>query len=163
MRVGGKRSRQRRRAVVAVETALVVSLVLLLIFAVVEYGRYLAVRAVVENAVREGGRFSVVRTVDVNTHDDQVRDRVHAMLAGFQGNLHGYDKNTSIYVYKADPTTAQPLGSWKDAGFGEYIAVGINASFRSIFSSFRVPGLGEIQILGDVPIQVRVLMYSEAN
>lgn len=153
----------RPRAVVAVETALVMPLILLMVFSVVEYGRYLATREVIEHAVREAARFSVVRIVDTTTQESQVQDEVHRMMAGFESNLVGFNPNSNIRVYKAHPVTGANTGSWKDAGFGEYIAVEVVGEFRTLFSAFHLPGLGGIEILGNVPINVKVLMYSEAN
>ena len=55
-----QRTRQVRRGLTIVETAVVISLVLLLIFGTYEYGRFVMVRQVIHNAAREGARLAVV-------------------------------------------------------------------------------------------------------
>src|SRR5262249_3372003 len=144
---------RRRRGATMVETALVISCCLLFVFGIFEYGRYLMMRNLLEQAVQEGAPYPVVSTADVTTA--QVQDRVHNLLAGQTTHLPGYDKTTSITVYRAD-AAGNNLGAWTDAPFGEYIAVRITGTYRPLLPSF-------LFLNATLPIDVRSFMYSEAN
>lgn len=136
----------RRRGATVVEFAVVAGVLLPLIFAMLEYCRYVMVRQLMENAAREGARFAVVHTNDKTT--DDVIQQVEAVMAGQQQNL----TNWSIQVYRTDASGAN-LGDWTDAAFGEAIAVQINGEFHPV----------AVWINATIPVQVRAVMYSEAN
>src|SRR5262245_20504797 len=104
--------RRTRRGMTLVESALVLSTALLFLFGIFEYCRYLFVRQVAENAVREGARYAVVHTYDATTA--QVQDVVHDYLAGQGAQLQGYSKTSSIKVHQTDPDTGADLGPWTD-------------------------------------------------
>jgi Flp pilus assembly protein TadG len=160
---GAARRGLERRGGAIVETAVVLPIVLAMMLGVMEYGRYLAARQVVENAVREGSRYAVVRTVDETTLDSQIRDQVHQKMAGFHTMFTGYDKNTSIQVYESD-ASGNNVGSWKDAAFAEYITVRVTAVYKPVVPHMWVPFLGNtMTILQQHPIDFRSVMYSEAN
>ena len=50
------RNRKRRNATTLVETAIVISVCLLFLFGIVEYGRFLMIQHLINNAAREGAR-----------------------------------------------------------------------------------------------------------
>src|SRR5437763_14093745 len=95
-----------RRGAVAVETALVISLVLLFMFGVLEYGRLLFFMHVANNAVREGARFAAVHTGD-GTTQAQVQSYVQTQLGGQQSYLTGLTVN----VFNANPSTGAAIPS----------------------------------------------------
>jgi Flp pilus assembly protein TadG len=161
----GRRNRcRRRRGAATVEAALVLPLVLLVFIGIADYARFVATREVVENAVREGARYAVVRTIDGTTQDAQVQDEVDRRLAGFGSQLVGYDKRTSILVYKADPATGENVGSWKDAGFGELIAVRLVGTYKPAVSAIHLPLSNKtVPLVGPLSLQAESVMYSEAN
>jgi hypothetical protein len=124
----------------------------------------MATREMIDHAVREGTRYAVVRTVDDNTQDAEVQDEVDRRLAGFGSQLAGYDKRTSIQVYKADPSTGARIGSWKDAGFGELIAVRLVGTFHPAVPGIRLPLNGAfVTFPGPITMTAESVMYSEAN
>lgn len=143
------RKLQARRGLTMVETAIVISLVLLLIFGIYEYGRFVMVRQVIHNAAREGARLAVVSTNSLTESD--IRNTVLNYLAGQQ--LAGVP---TITIYWADPNTGQNMGQWSDASFGQGIAVQINADYQPVLPAF-------LSMESNIPLQVRVVMYSEAN
>jgi Flp pilus assembly protein TadG len=157
---------RRRPGATIVETALVISVCLLFLFGILEYGRFVMTRQVLENAAREGARFAVVNTQAATTAD--VQDRVDHMLAGQSVQLADYAKATSIQVFKADPITLQPLdasnsvvATWTsapftNAQFGQGIAVRITGTYDPVLPSFLYMGK-------TIPVQATCLMYSEAN
>jgi Flp pilus assembly protein TadG len=136
-----------------IETAIVAILALMFLFGIFEYGRFLMVRNLVDNAVQSGARYAVVNTSDVTTTD--IQNRVDQMLAGQSVHLQGYNKTTSIQVYWAD-ANGNNVGSWTDAAFGSYIAVRIDSSYRPM-----LPNL--LFMNTTIPVRAVSQMYSEAN
>jgi Flp pilus assembly protein TadG len=86
-------SRLRRTGAAAVELAVVIGPILLLIFGVLEYCRLLMVRQVCENAVREGARYAVARTTGTNPSTGSawsttdMQNRVRNAMGGLQNGL----------------------------------------------------------------------------
>jgi Flp pilus assembly protein TadG len=152
--------------VTVVETALVVTVCLLFVFGILEYGRLVMTRQILENAAREGARFAVVDTQDATTAD--VQNRVDQMLMGQGVHLTGYNKTTSIQVFKANPTTLQPLdasnnvvANWTqapftNAAFGQGIAVRVTGTYTPVLPSFLFMGK-------TITLQATCVMRSEAN
>lgn len=113
-----------------VETAIVISTFLLMMFGVLEYGRLLMARHLLDNAAREGARQAVVNTEEMSTTDIQNTVTYYLAIPSLT--------NISSSVFKADPTTQANLGAWTDAGFGDSIAVQVSADYQPILP---VPGL----------------------
>jgi Flp pilus assembly protein TadG len=136
-----------RRGTVMVETALVLSMCLLLFFAIFEFGRFFMIWELMNNAAREGTRQAAVNTGSLATSD--IQQTVTNYLAGQQLN------NLNIQVYEAD-ATGNSIGNWNDAAFGEGIAVQIDGDY--------VPLLPASGILPKtIHISVKSLTQSEAN
>ena len=145
--------RRRRRGATIVETALVISTCLLLVFGIYEYGRFLMVRNLMDNAVQVGARYAVVHTYDATTAD--IQNRVDQLLAGQSVHLPGYNKTTSIQVYWAD-ATGNNLGAWTDAPFGQYIAIRLDGTYRPMLPNF-------LFMNSSFTVRAHAQMYSEAN
>jgi Flp pilus assembly protein TadG len=157
----------RRYALTIVEMALVLSIALLFLFGILEYGRYLMVLHTANNAAREGARYAVVHTGDGTTLS-QVIAVVNGKMAGVDGQIQGYNVN----VFSADPSgiynsssgtaiyppTIQPLAgsSWNSAAFGSPIVVQITGTYQPILPSF-------LFLNNNLPINVTAMMNSEAN
>jgi Flp pilus assembly protein TadG len=149
-----------------VETTMVMSVCLLVVFGIIEYGRFVMTQQVMQNAAREGARYAVVNTQTGVTSD--VQNVVDQMLAGQSVQLGTYNKATNIQVFKADPATLNPLdannnvvGSWTqapytNAQFGQGIAVRITGTYTPVLPSFLYMGQ-------TISLQATCMMYSEAN
>jgi Flp pilus assembly protein TadG len=166
--------RPRRRGVTLVESTFVLSVCLLFLFGIFEYGRYIMLLQVMTNAAREGARYAAVTTNDANSNPTlDVQNYVLQTLAGQDGQLTGtngvaFDQTTQVQVYRCDPTTFVPVdangnavSSWTqapytNAGFGQTIAVTVTGNFTPALPSFLLMG-------NTVPIQATAVMYSEAN
>jgi len=149
-----------RRGLSLVETAIVSSVFFMFIFGILEYGRYVMVRNVLENAAREGARFAVVHTYDKTTAD--VREVVMKALAGTGYQLDGFNPEVNIKVCKVDSAgnpvldgSGQPV-SWTEAAYGEGIGVFITGNYRPVLPVFLF--MGET-----IPLNIRCSMSSEAN
>ncbi len=68
-----------KRGAAAVELALIIPLLLIILFGMIELGWGLYVKAVVTNAAREGARFAVTPPATA----DEVKDRVSTYLGSF--------------------------------------------------------------------------------
>jgi Flp pilus assembly protein TadG len=145
---------RRRTGTTIVEVALVLSLFLMLVFGLCEYGRYVMTRQLLEHAAREGARYAVVHTYDATTTD--IQDHVDSVLAGQGRQLEGYNKYSSISVFESDPITGENLGAWTNAKFGDDITVRVEGDYRPILPAFLLmPEL--IRLHGECS------MKSEAN
>jgi Flp pilus assembly protein TadG len=144
------RSERRRRGAALVEAAIILPITITMIIGIMEYARLITVQQVMENAAREGARYAVVRVVDDSTSDDEVQSVVESAMAGLQRQFVSYSRASNIQVFMANPTTGANIGSWKDAGFGEYIAV-------------KVTGQVKLALGPTIPLSVEAIMYSEAN
>jgi Flp pilus assembly protein TadG len=150
----------RRPGLTVVESVLVLAITLLLLFGLFEYGRLLMTRQLLEHAAREGARYAIVNTYSKTTTD--VQNVVDSALAGQYSQLEGYNKTTSITVYRAN-SSGNPDSSdsnWKNAIFGEPIGVRITGEYRPMLPSFL---LIAVSSTGTLPLQVTAVMNSEAN
>src|SRR5262245_8260733 len=152
----GRPHRRLRRGALAVEASLVIGTLLLLLFAIFEYGRFIMIKQVMENAAREGARLAVSANVtDTNSFNYQttstIQSAVTTALAGQTTALTG----TAVTVFLAD-SVGNNIGTWTNAQAGQNIAVQISATYTPI-----LPSLGFLP--GSVAINVKSVMRTEAN
>ncbi|MGH7173500.1 MAG: TadE/TadG family type IV pilus assembly protein [Gemmataceae bacterium] len=156
-----------RRAMTMIETTLVLSMALLFLFGILEYGRYLMVLHTTNNAAREGARYATVHTGDGTTLS-QVVAVVNSKMGGVDAQIQGY----SVNVFTADPngiynsssgTAIYPPNlyalagsSWNSATYGSPIVVQITGTYNPILPSF-------LFLNSNLPINVTAMMNSEAN
>ncbi|MCX7700921.1 MAG: pilus assembly protein, partial [Gemmataceae bacterium] len=74
-----------RRGATLVETALVISIFLMFLFGIFEYGRFVMTRQLMENAAREGARWAIANTY--NGTVTQVRNVVDTRLGVARNQL----------------------------------------------------------------------------
>ena len=144
----GARRPCRRAGATLVETGVVIGICLIFMFAIFEYGRYVMVRQIMENAAREGARQAVVNQTTTTTAN--IQDTVQHYMAGQNLN------NLSIQVYEADPVTGANIGSWTSTQWGQAIAVDVSGNYQSMLPSFGF-------LPNTVPVHVKSIMRSEAN
>jgi Flp pilus assembly protein TadG len=94
----------RRRGSTIVESALVLSVFLLLLFGIFEYCRFLFVLHVTNNAAREGARYASVNASAPTSQAATLQTAIIAyttqMMSGVQNQISGYQ----VAVYAVDPT-----------------------------------------------------------
>jgi Flp pilus assembly protein TadG len=145
------RFRPSRLGAVVVETAVALPVFLVFVFGILEYSRFLMVRNMIDHAAREGARFAVVRT-DEDTTTQDIVDYVNDRLRGLGNQVQDMD----VQVYEASPIDGSNAGSWRDAAFGESIAVQVTGDY--------LPITGSLVLLPDViPMQALAMMRSETN
>ncbi len=138
----------RRRATTLVETGLVLSAFLLFVFAIFEFGRFIMLRDLLDNAAREGARQAIANSNRLATSD--IQNTVTTYLAGQPINV------TSFSVYEVNPTTGANIGAWTNAPFGQPIAVDVQASYTPMLPTFGI-------LPNPVILHAKVIMCSEAN
>lgn len=167
-----------RSGAVAVEFAVVAPLLLLMLFGIFEYARFLFIYHVTNNACRDAARFAVCHTSggtmpgepDVITTQN-IRDIV--TFGQFNGTNYGTGMggaNNSLDNYTvnvfgvtpahltANPPNLDPAGkpAWDETAFQDKIAVQVTGDYRPMFP--QLLGLNTV-----VPFRVTILMSSEAN
>jgi Flp pilus assembly protein TadG len=139
----------RRPGATVVEGAVVISVCLLFLFGIYEYGRFLMMRNLLDHAAREGARRAVAHVGGLATAD--IQNWVTSALAGQGQQLQGLN----IQVYMAD-NNGNNAGAWSSAGFGQYIAVQIDGDYAPVLPMF-------LSMNSTVHIQSKAVMYSEGN
>jgi Flp pilus assembly protein TadG len=134
--------------VALVEAAIVLNLFFLLMFGVLEYGRYVMQGQLLINAAREGARYATVSTNTLSTA--QIQTYVTGYLAG------QIPANLVINVYQADPVSGANVGPWTGARTGSPIAVEITGTYQPMLPIKSI-------LPGPVPLFAKCITFSEAN
>src|SRR5262249_33544928 len=129
---------------------LILPIFLMTLMGVFEYGRFIMIRNLADNAVREGARFAVVHTYDRTTA--QIQAAVLAKLVGQDAQL----GTPTVQVFKSDPTSGVSVGPWTDAQFGDCIKVQLNGPYRPAVPAF-------LGMNSSIAFQAQAVMRSEAN
>ncbi len=136
----------------AVEAAIVINLLLVLLLSIFEYGRLIMMNNLIDNAAREGARLVVVNpaaTTPLTTA--QIQSAVTGYLAG--QNV----QNLVIQVYRADSTTGANIGAWNTAPIGADIAVQVDFDYTPIVPvNFGI-------LPSTFHLKSKALMLTEAN
>jgi Flp pilus assembly protein TadG len=150
-------SRARRSGTTVVETAVVSRVCLTFMFAIFEYGRYVMVRQVMENAARVGGRVAVVMPTSYVTPanaTNQVDAAITQALASIP--LSG---TPTITLFQAD-SSGNNVGPWTATPFGRNIVVQIDGDLAVMFPTF---GFLPHSSGNKIHITVKCMMRGEAN
>ena len=139
--------RARRRGAAIVEAAIVMNIFLLLIFAIFEFGHFIMVKQLMDNAARDGARMASTGALTVTTA--QIQAQVTQELSG-QG-----PSNLPINVFQANPTTGANIGPWTSAGLGGTVAVQITGNYQPMLSIAAL-------IPNPIAISSEAMVYSES-
>jgi hypothetical protein len=167
-----------RGGATTVEFAFVAMLLFLMLFGIIEYGRFLFMYHLATNAARDGARFAAVKTgggtmpgEPAIITDDDVKEVVRTGMFNGQAygtgmcGMEGHIANYTCYVYSipaaqmyANPPDTDPAGkpAWNSAPFHEKIAVRITGKYHPV-----LPNL--LRMGSEIDFQVTVMMSSEAN
>jgi Flp pilus assembly protein TadG len=154
------RSQGRRSGATVVETAVVSLVCLTFMFAIFEYGRYVMVRQVMENAARVGGRTAVVMPtsyVAPATATAQVDAAINQALASIP--LSG---TPTITLFQAD-NSGNNIGAWTATPFGRNIVVQIDGDLQVMFPTFGFLPMSSTTVPNAIHITVKCMMRGEAN
>ena len=101
--------RQPRRGAAVVEMAVITPVLLMFIFGMIEFGRFIMVGQLAVNATREGDRYAV----QADTTPAQVKDTVKKFLAGSGVS----DSAITLLVIERQVGNADPLYTPQNAGW----------------------------------------------
>lgn len=158
----------KRRGGYTLEMAFMLPLVLLFLFAILEYGRYVMTRNQLENAVREAAREAAARTNDRTTAD------ITAIVNNYMQLYNVQISSPVVSVYKADPVTKTPLDAndvptiianapFNNAKFGQGICVQVTGTYNTLFGGIALNQQTSARIGASFPVNVFSIMYSEGN
>jgi Flp pilus assembly protein TadG len=137
----------RRLGAALVEAAIVMNIFLLFIFGIMEFGHFVMVKQLMDNAARDGARMASTGALTVSTA--QIQALVTQELVN-QG-----PSNLSVQVFQANPTTGANIGAWTNAGLGQAVAVQITGTYQ--------PMVGMAALLPvPIPVSSQVMVYSES-
>lgn len=149
---GAKKGHRRRRSGVAlVEFALTCSIFLLLLFGLLEYSRYIALRQIFESAAMRIGRAAAVTVVDSTAEGEAITvdllNKLDQLTLGYASRLEDQPDGAGGSYPKIQivaPITGSPDRPWYRATWGQTINVRIRGLFQSATSI--VPGLDGLEI-----------------
>ncbi|HXY36954.1 MAG TPA: TadE/TadG family type IV pilus assembly protein [Planctomycetaceae bacterium] len=145
-RKSASQHRSSRRGAHAVEAAIVMNIFLLFIFAIMEFGHFIMVKQLMDNAARDGARLAATGQGTVTTA------QIEALVT--QELVNQAPAGMNIQIFQANPTTGANVGPWQNASLGQPIAVQITGQY--------VPMVALANLL-PLPINVssQALIYSE--
>lgn len=120
---------------------------LLFIFGIFEFGHFVMVKQLMDNAARDGARMASMGPLATTTA--QIQAQVTTELAG------NGPSNLSIQVFQANPTSGANIGAWTNAGLGNTIAVQITGTYQPMLSMANLIPL-------PVPVSSEAMIYSES-
>lgn len=150
MRCVQRQKANRRTGATILEAAVVLPVFLLFVIGIFEYGRFLMVRNVMDNAAREGARYAVVHTLDKQPSD------VIQQVQNFLGNLGPQLQGLAISVNYIDSSTGVVKGDFTDAPFGDAVSVQITGNYLPALAGF-------LGMPSSIAFSATSVMRSEAN
>jgi Flp pilus assembly protein TadG len=146
-----------RRGSTLVETAITLPMMLLFLWGIFEYSRYVMMLQVVNNAAREGCRYAVMHTnpvviggVTYGNADSDVTNLVTNCLGGVALT------SQSMSVYGSDSLGNNNGVTWQNTQSGQWITVKITGSFSSLLPTF-------LHMPASFNITAESVMRSESN
>ncbi len=158
-----RRRRRLRSGATLVETALVLSLLLLFLFGIFEYSRFLLVNQMLANAARDGARYASTNvdkgsnfvTVDDVSGKDCIRDYVLLECKGADKWVENFtveafpcDSSDVSGAYANPPQLKPKTGwpttvPWNEASFTDRLAVRITCTYRPVLPVVWLPQGGQ--------------------
>ena len=180
MLISRRQSGERRSGATSVEFAVVSIVLFLLLFGIYEYGRYLFIYHITNNAAHDAARFAVVHTGGPTMADDPATiDADDIREVFYTGRVNGHPKvygrgmfgmqhnidGIQVYVFAvpeadlyASPPNLSPTGkpAWTTAKFHQKVAVRVEGTYKPVVTSL-------IGLASSFPFTVTVLMGCEGN
>jgi Flp pilus assembly protein TadG len=165
---------RRRSATTLVETAMVLSLLLLFLMGIFEYARYLLVTQMLANAARDGVRYAATN-VDKSSSFVTTAEGGRISIRDYViQECRGADKlvsNFAVAVYPCDatamyqdPPTIQAkasYSSWKDATFTERLGCEITADYKPVLPVVWLPVSGvTVSFFGGNSVPIKIVAAS---
>lgn len=145
--IGPTSSRAKRRAATLVEAAFVLSVLVLMLFSIFEYGRLLMVRGNMINAAREGCRFAIV-----NDQDSNLTNEVISVVDNHMSVQDQQLTGLSITVFP----TNNPSGAMSTVLPGDPITVEITGTYKTILPTI-------VMLPSSISLKTSAIMTCEGN
>ena len=147
---------RRRRGASAVEAALVLPVVIVFLFGILEYGRYLMTLQTLTNAAREGAHYALAHTqpvtisgVTYGNATTDVTNTINKALGGQQ--LTGQ----AVQIYASD-SVGNNIGAWTSTQAGQSVCVRITGNYTVLLGRM-------INLPTTIPVVAQAVMRSESN
>ena len=145
-----------RRGATMVELALVLSSLIMMLLGIMEYGRFVMIKQVVDNATREGAHLTLSADgSDSTSYSYQTTSSIQAAVTNAMGGVDAILGGLSIQVYLAD-SSGNNIGSWTNAQDGQNIAVEVTGTYTPILPTFGF-------LPSTITIHSKSVMRSEGN
>jgi len=129
----GRRHLKTERGAAAVEFALVLPVLVLLLFGVIEFGLLMFNKAVLTNAAREGARFGIVAVSPRKTSSE-----IETVVSNYTG--------TNLITF-GTPSTPQVTSTYTTQNFGDPLTVTVTYQYQFLVIDNLIPPLsGGIQV-----------------
>ncbi len=157
-RMTARRRRRLRSGATLVETAMVLSLLMLFLFGIFEYSRYLLVSQMLANAARDGARYAATNMDKSGTFvtvDEAGRECIQDYVIQ---ECKGADKWVDAFTVTAFPCDSSDVNgayanppvikpkasysSWNEASFTDRLAVRITGTYRPVLPVVWIPQAG---------------------
>jgi Flp pilus assembly protein TadG len=139
--------RQGRRGATLVEAAIVMNIFLLFIFGIMEFGHFVMVKQLMDNAARDGARMAATGSTTVSTA--QIQNYVLGEM------VNQAPSGVAIQIFQANPQTGANIGPWTNAGLGDAIAVQITGNYKPMLSMASLLPVA-------IPVTSEAIVYSES-
>lgn len=150
------KARTRRRGAVLVESAVVLPVVIIFLFGIFEYGRYLMTMQLLSNAAREACRYAVAHTQPVIIGGVTYGNATSDVTSKFTSMMGGTSiSGQSVSVYLSD-SLGTNLGTWTNAQPGDAICVRVTGTYQ-----VATPTL--LFMSSSIPVDIKAVMRTESN
>jgi Flp pilus assembly protein TadG len=150
------RAGHRRRGATAVEAALVLPMVVMVLFGIMEYGRYVMTLQMMTNAAREGAHYALTHTQPVTiagtTYGNATSDVTNIINKALVGQSL---VSQSVQIYASD-SLGNNIGLWTDTQIGQCVCVRITGNYRVLIASM-------LYLPANIPVVAQCVMRSESN
>jgi Flp pilus assembly protein TadG len=148
--------RNQRRGGAVVEAALVLPMIIMFLFGILEYGRYIMTLQVMTNAAREGARFALAHTQPVTVGGTTYGNATSDVSAVVNKALAGQSlQGQNVQIYASD-SLGNNIGSWNSAQAGDLVCVRITGNYKSVITTL-------LHLSPTIPVTVQAAMRSESN
>ena len=145
-----------RRGAATVEAGLVLPLMLIFLFGILEYGRYVMTLQVMTNAARAGCRYAVTHTSAITiagtTYGNATTDVTNVVNKALAGQSLT-SQTTQVY---ASDSLGNNTGTWTNAAVGQDVCVRISGNYTVLIANL-------LRLPATIPVVAQSVMRSEAN
>lgn len=139
-----------------VQTALVLPIVLVFLFGILEYGRFVFTLQVLTNAAREGCRYAVTHTNSVTlggTTYGNATSNVTTIVSNMSAGVALKSQTTTVF---ASNSTGTNQGTWTSVQAGNCVCVQISGTYVPVISKL-------LNFPTSVPVQCQSVMRVEGT